>query len=322
MPIKLLMPLNLQLFAEDDGTGAGGNNLTGDEELAAAIRGLLNPSDDNDNNDDYNEDDDIDNDDDDDNDDEDDSDDDIDDEDDDDSDDDEDNDEDDTDDNDPPVSKKKQSKADNAKFAKERREREARERAEAELERLKQESPEFQLAKMLSETYGQPVEQIMRQIQEEQLRQEAAQRKVPIEELREKRAEKERADRLEQSLMELQFKDWQRQMSVDGTKLLNEYKMLTQEDMDAAENYILNVAKNVEMPLEDAVFAVHGKKIAKALAKGQQQEDLAKQSGRSKKTPLPPNNSKAKKNVSLTADEQAMARAFNMSDEEYAKYKS
>lgn len=306
--------MNLQLFAEDDGTGAGGNNLTGDEELAAAIKSLMNSDDDSDDdidNDDH-DDDDADNDDDN-----------ADDDSDDDQDDDLDDDNADEDNSDePPVTNKKQTKEDNARFAKERREREARERAEAELERLKQESPEFQLAKMLSDQFGKPVDEIMEQIKEEALKAEAAQRKVPIDELREKRAEKERADRLENTVLELQFKDWQRQMSVDGTKLMSEYKMLTQEDMTAAENYILNVAKNVEMPLEDAVFAVHGKKIAQALAKGQQQEDLANQSGRKKKTPLPPNNSQSKKTASLTTDEQAIARAFGMTDEEYSKFKS
>lgn len=313
---KMLLPLNLQQFAEDDGTGAGGNNLTGEEELAAAIKSLLESDNQDDNNDDVDDDNDDENQDDVDNQDDDD-----------DSDDDEDDDaddldNDDDDDNEPnPSVKQKQSKEDNAKFAKERREREAKERAAQELELLKQNSPEFKLAKMLSEQFGQPVDKIMEQIQEEALKQEAAQRKVPVEELREKRAEKERADRLEQEIMELKFQGWQRQMDIDGAKLMREYKMLTQEDMDAAQNYILNVARNVEIPLEDAVFAVHGKKIAQALAKGQQQEDLANQSGRKKKTPLAPNNSKSKQSASLTTDEQYIARQFGMSDEEYIKFK-
>lgn len=309
--------MNLQFFAAEDDGGGSNDNLSGDDMLAAAIKGLLNPEDQDDDADDSVDDadieDDVDDEDLDDADDSDDS--------DDDADDDSDDDADDDDDQEEPK-KKNQSKADNAKFAKERREREARERAEQELERLRQEAPEYQLAKMLSETYGQPVEKIIEQIREEQLKQEATQRKVPVEELREKRAEKERADRLEQEINMLKFQQWQVQIKADGTRLMSEYKMLTEEDMGAAENYILNVARNVDMPLEDAVFAVHGKKIAKALAKGQQQDDLAKQSGRKSKTPIPPNNSKSKQAVTLSADEKVIARAYNMSDEEYIKYKS
>jgi hypothetical protein len=162
----------------------------------------------------------------------------------------------------------------------------------------------------------------MRQIQEEQLRQEAATRKIPVEELREKQQLKDNQSRLEQEIAMLKYQGWKTTIKSDGARLLGEYKMLTQEDMDAAENYILNVAKNVDLPLEDAVFAVHGKKIVDAMAKGKVQEDLAKQSGRKRNTPPSPNNSKQTKVISLTADEKAMARAFNMSDEEYSKFKS
>lgn len=218
--------------------------------------------------------------------------------------------------------KQKQSKEQNAEFARKRREAEAKQRAEAELERLKQESPEFKLAQMLSEQYGQPPEVIMEQIKEAQLKKEAQEQKVPVEILRKQRAEEERANRLEQEISMLKFQNWQTQIKADGTRLMGEYKMLTEDDMEAATNYILNVAKNVDMPLEDAVFAIHGKKIVQSLAKGEVQENLAKQVGRAKKTPLAPNNGKPPKVVALSAQERQMARAFNMTDEEYAKYKS
>lgn len=218
--------------------------------------------------------------------------------------------------------KEKQSKEKNAEFARKRREAEAKQRAEAELERLKQEAPEFQLAKMLSDQYGQPVEAIMEQIKEAQLQKEAQESKVPVEVLRKQRESEERASRLEQEINMLKFQNWQTQIKADGAKVMNEYKMLTQDDIDAATNYILNVAKNVEMPLEDAVFAIHGKKIVESMAKGEVQETLAKQSGRARKTPLSPNNGKPSKVVALSAQERTIARAFNMTDEEYAKYKS
>jgi hypothetical protein len=313
---NFLLKLNLQQHADDEGDDDTTPDLSGDDELAAAIRTLMDSDsqtdDDEDDNTDDSDVDDDDSDTDDDTDDDEDE-----------SDEDEDEDEDDQDDeedDEPPVNKK-QSKEKNAEFAKKRREAEAQARAEAELERLKQESPEFKLAEMLSEQFGKPVEDIMEEIKEQQILAEAKQRKIPVEELREKRAEKERADRLEQEIAMLKFNQWEVTTKADGARLMNEYKMLTQEDIETATNYILNVAKNVELPLEDAVFAVHGKKIAKALAKGEVQEDLAKQSGRKKKTPLSPNNGKASKVTTLTADEQAIARAFGMTNDDYIKYK-
>lgn len=317
MPTFLKFPFQLNFDAADDG---GGNNppTTGEEDLLAAIRSLKDSELNLDKEDDIDdvdppedEDDDID-------------------EQDDELEDDELDDEDEIEDDEEtsPV-KKTQTKEERAKFAQQRREQAEQQRVQAEqariqaeLERLKKESPEYKLASMLSETYGQPVEVIMKQIQDEQLKREAQQRGTTIEELREKQAEKARADRLEQEINMLKFTQWQTQIKADGAKLMNEYKMLTQEDIDSAQNYILNVVKNVDVPLEDAVFAVHGKKIAQALAKGEVQENLAKQSGRKGKTPLPPNNSKPKKVVSLTPDEQAIARAFEMTDEDYIKYKS
>lgn len=305
-PVKLPLKMDLQFFAD----GEDDDNISGDEELAAAIRGLLDSE--NQDDDDYTEPEDEDEDNSDDVDDSDESD-------DDDSADDYD-DVDDEDDDEP--ADKKQSKADNARFAQERRERQARERAEQELERLKQESPEFQLAKMLSESYGQPVEVIMEQIKEEQLKREAEQQKVPVDVLRKQRDADERSNRLEQEIAMLKFQNWQTQTKADGTRLMNEYKMLTQADIDRATDYILNVAKNVDLPLEDAVFAVHGKKIVESLAKGKVQDELANQSGRKKKTPLAPNNGKPSKVVTLSADEQVIAKAFNMTADEYLKYKS
>jgi hypothetical protein len=305
---KFLIKLNLQIFAEgeDDNTPP----TSGEEDLQAAIRSLI--ASENEEEDDESEDNAIDES--------------IDEEEseDDDSTDEEDEeygDEDDDDEEEPPV-KKQQSKEDNAKFAQKRREEEARKRAEAELERLKQEAPEFKLAQMLSDQFGKPVEDIMKEIQEEQIKQEAEKSGRSVEDIRQQREQADKLTNLEKQNAMLQFKFWELQVKADGDRLMNEYKMLTQEDIDKATDYILNTAKNVELPLEDAVFAVHGKKIVDALAKGKVQENLAEQSGRKRKTPLAPNNSKPSKVVTLTEQEKQIARMYGMTDEEYAKYKS
>lgn len=305
--IELPMPLlklDLQYFNDDDDTFTDG-----DAELAATIRGLLESEEQGDNLDDEPEvvvDEDLGEDDPDDHDDDDDVD---------------PNEYADDDDEYEEPEKKVQSKEDNARFAKERREREAQQRAEQQLEQMKQNSPEFQLAKMLSEQSGKSVEDIMEEIKEAQLKQKAKAEGVPVERLRKERESDERTNRLEEEITMLKFQNWQTTIKSDGDRLLKEYSVLTQEDIDQARDYILHTAKNVDVPLEDAVFAIHGKKMVEAMAKNKVQDELASQSGRKKKTPLAPNNGNPTKVVSLTAEEKYAARAFGMTDEEYIKYK-
>jgi hypothetical protein len=217
---------------------------------------------------------------------------------------------------------KKQSKEENARFAKERREKEFNDRLQAEIAKLKQEAPEFKLAQQLSDMTGKPVDQIMTDMRESALQKEAQEAKIPVEVLRKQREAEEKASELERQIHTIRFEQWQSKIQADGEKLQKEFAFLTQEDLDVAKSYILNTAKNVDMPLEDAVYAVHGKKIVQNLAKGKVQDELATQSGRKKKTPLAPNNGKPSKvSGTLTAEEKTIAKAFGMTDEEYLKYK-
>lgn len=234
----------------------------------------------------------------------------------------EDEEDDEQDDTPPDTGKKKQSKEDNAKFAKERREKEFQARLQQEIAKLKQESPEFKLAKQLSDITGKPVDQIMSEMQETALQKQAEEQKVPVEVLREQQKLKQANQEMERQLNQIRYEQWNSKIKTEGETLQKEFSFLTQEDLDSAKAYILNVAKNVDMPLEDAVYAVHGKKIVQNLAKNKVQDELATQSGRKKKTPLAPNTGKAPKSpVSLTADEKAIAKAFGMTEEEYHKFK-
>lgn len=306
-----MLKLNLQFFAEDvedDNDDFSG----GEDDLATAIQTLLNDNDDSDDDDSDSEDlEDEDS-----EDDEDDSDEELDDE--EELEDDEDLDDEVKDD----TTKKVQSKEENAKFAAQRRQQELDRRVQAELERLKQESPEFLLAKQLSEMYGRPAEQIMTEMREAALKKEAADKNLPIELLRERQADQQRMQTLEQELHQLKFQNWQTRIQADGEKLKSEYKMLTQEDIDSATNYMLNVVRNVEMPLEEAIFAVHGKKIVESMANAKIQDDLAQQSGRSKKTPLPVKNGNTSNAKSLSAEERYIAKQFGMTTDDYIKFKS
>jgi hypothetical protein len=234
-------------------------------------------------------------------------------------DDDEETDEDEDDEEDEP---KVQSKEDNAKFAAKRRQQELESRVQAELDKLKQESPEFKLAQQLSKQFGKSPEEIMAEMQEEELKREAEATKIPIERLRQERETADKVNQLEAQLNDLRYQAWQTQINSDKQALQTKYPMLTGEDMDNAVDYILTTLQNVEVPLEQAVYSLHGQKIIEALADQKVQENLAKESGRKKKTPLAPNTTKkSQKLTTLSADEKYAAKVFGMSEEEYEKYK-
>lgn len=219
--------------------------------------------------------------------------------------------------------KKKQSKEENAKFAAQRRQKEMEAKIQAEVDKLRNESPEFQLAKQLSEVYGKDPATIMEEMREAQLRQEAKDKNLPIELLRERQKDQSRIQTLEDQLNQIRFESWQNKIKADSADLKGKYTMLTDEDFDSAVDYMLNTVKNVDLPLEQAVYAVHGQKIIDSLANQKVQDKLATESGRKKKTPLAPSNGKpASPTKSLTAEEKAIAKAFNMSEADYLKYKS
>ncbi|WP_164703634.1 hypothetical protein, partial [Escherichia coli] len=93
--------------------------------------------------------------------------------------------------------KKVQSKEENARFAAMRRQREMEQKIQAEIERLKQEAPEFRLAQTLSEMYGMTPEELVQQLQEAKLQKEAQEKGIPIEFLRERLLEQQRLNQLE-----------------------------------------------------------------------------------------------------------------------------
>jgi hypothetical protein len=320
---KFLLKLDLQAHADgdDDVVDDNGsdnqddNGLSGEDELFKALQSLKDSDDDADDEDDTT--DDVD--------DTDDSDDDSDNDDSDDTDDSDDSDDSDADDVPPednkPKDKKKQSKEDNAKFAAERRQKELEAKVQEELQKRLNESPEMKLAKMLADQSGRTPEEMLTAIQEQQLKEEAERRKVPVELLKERQADRQQIERVNQELNQLRYEQWQNKISAEGNRLLGQYKMLTQDDVQSAVDYMLKTVRNVDMPLEDALYAVHGKKIIDSLAQAKQQEDLATKSGR-KVPPTPKNGKPSKATKTLSADEKAVAKAFGMSDEEYIKYQS
>ena len=221
-----------------------------------------------------------------------------------------------------PPAKKKQSKEDNAKFAAQRRQAELDRKVQEKLDELKQSDPNFLLAQTLSEQYGETPENILAQLKEAQLQEQATKSGIPIEHLRKQQETDSKVENLENELNALRFQAWQSRIEAEAVTLKGKYTMLSDEDIEAAETYLLNTVRNVDMPLSQAVYALHGEKIIEGLAKGKVQDDLASKSGRKAKNALPPNNSKpAKSTGTLSAEEKAVARAFGISEADYLKNK-
>ena len=218
--------------------------------------------------------------------------------------------------------KKVQTKEERARFAAERRERQLQERVKEELEKIQQENPANILANELSEMYGMPVEQIVEQMREAKLQKEAQEMKIPVEILKERQADREQLQKVQDELNQIRFEGWKSKIEADGKQLQTKFKMLSQEDIDEAVSYILHEAQNVDIPLEKAVYAVHGEKIINALANGKAQDKLAEESGRKKKTPLPIKGGKTStKTTTVTDEERYIAKQMGMSVDDYLKYK-
>lgn len=217
---------------------------------------------------------------------------------------------------------KKQSKEENARFARERREREMQAKIDAEIERVRQEAPEFQLAKLLADQYGTTPDVILEQMKEQQLQKKAEKEGVPVEYLRKIEEYEAKLQAQEERTNRLMFAQWQNQIQAEASTLLAqpEFSMLTQADMDAAATHMLTKLKANDVPLEDVVYMLHGRKIIAAQKKNAEQELLAKESGRSRK-PLAPKTGKASDTQTLTEEERYVARQMGLSEDDYLKYK-
>lgn len=218
--------------------------------------------------------------------------------------------------------KKVQSKEENAKFAQRRREQEMQKKIDAEIAKLREEAPEFALAKQLSDMYGTTPDVLVEQMREAALQKESQEKGIPLEFLKEQQAEKAKVEKLEAELNKIRYEGWQNKIKSESVKLQSDFKMLTEDDITSAVDYILYEAQNVDMSLEEAVYAKHGKKIIDSLVKKETQEKLATESGRKKKTPPAPSNGKAvAAPKSLSKEEQYIARQLGMSEADYLKYK-
>lgn len=217
----------------------------------------------------------------------------------------------------PEKSKKRvQTPEENARFAEMRRQEQLRKQLE--------QTPEYQLAKALESTFGMPADALLKQVQEEQLKRQAKEQNVPVEVLRAQQEQAQLIQQLQQQLLQQQFEAWRIRVDNEMAQLKEQYKMLSEEDFLQARQYMLEVLKNPDVPLEQVVFALHGKKIADHLKESVKQEAIAEVSGRKKKNLIPPSASKAKTTPydELTPEEIYVAKQMGLTPEEYLKYKT
>jgi hypothetical protein len=215
---------------------------------------------------------------------------------------------------------KNQTSEQNAYYAEQRRQQLVQQRVQQELQKMQQEAPEFQMAKLLSEMYGMPVNDLYKELQEKQMEKQAEQKGVPVEVMKQLNAYEQQQAELQEQLYFMQFQNWQNRVDEETKTMQNQYPMLNAEDIEQAKYFLLDTLQNPEIPLQNAVFALHGDKIAKSLKELAKQEALAEISGR-KKGGLPPQSMKTTDTKSITDEERYVAKMMGLSEADYIKYK-
>jgi hypothetical protein len=208
----------------------------------------------------------------------------------------------------------------NAQYAEQRRQSLVEQRVQQEVQRLQQESQEYQMAKLLSEMYEMPVNELYEQLQEKQMEKQAEQRGVPVEIMKQLNAYEQQQTQLQEQLYFMQFQNWQNRVDEEAKHMQSQYSMLSAEDIEQAKFFLLDTLQNPEIPLQNAVFALHGDKIANSLKELAKQEALAEISGR-KKGGLPPQSMKTTDTQTLTDEERYIAKMMGLSEADYIKYR-
>lgn len=216
--------------------------------------------------------------------------------------------------------KKVQTPEENAKFAEQRRQQEIEKRVQEELNKRLAETPEVKAARMLEQQYGMKPDQLLEMMQQQALMEQAQTSGVPYEVLQQQYQQNLQNQQLQQQLAEMQYKVWQTEVRMESQALKTELPFLTDEDIQGALDYMTDTLKTTNIPLKQAVMAVHGDKILENLQNNAKNEILAEQSGR--KTPVIPQGAKTPATPILDDAEKHFAKIFGMSDEDWVKYKN
>lgn len=209
----------------------------------------------------------------------------------------------------------------NARNAERRRQQEQA----AFMQRMMQ-TPEFALAQQLQERFGKTPDQLLAELQQAELQRQAEQQQVPVEFLQRLHQAEQVAQQTAAMFEEYQnrqgFMEWQNRMNAETATVKQEYPMLSDDDITAAKTYMLQTLKNTDVSLEQAVLAIHGKKIMSGLKESAQNEALAEASGRKRAAVTPPKSAgKSAPTKTLTEEEAYIAKSLGMSEADYLKYK-
>lgn len=219
-----------------------------------------------------------------------------------------------------PPSKKKQTPEENAKFAEMRRQSIIDQRVREELEKAKANSVEYKTTQLLAQMYGVSPEQLYKQIEDARVTQQAEEQGIPIEVARSLEQYRSELGTYQEKLKQLEFQSWSSKVDSQANELKKQFPMLTDDDIYDSKVYLLETIRNPNMPLEQAVFALHGAKITNSYRSNVRNEVLAEVSGR-KKGALPPQTRKASTAQSLSQDEVLAAKALGVSIDDYLKFK-
>jgi colicin import membrane protein len=214
--------------------------------------------------------------------------------------------------------KKVQTPEENRKFAEQRRQQELEKRVQEELNKRLQDTPEMRQIQQLQEL-GFDVNTLVEQATLAQLQQQSQETGIPLEYLQQQYQNQQSQTQMQQQMADMQAQLWEYKMQTEATQVQQKYSSLTDEDMQSAIDYMVNTLQRTDLPLEQAVMAVHGEKIMQSLRDQARNEVLAEKAGR--KTPLTPQGGKAPSNPTLTPEEKQVAALMGISEEDYLKYK-
>ncbi len=189
------------------------------------------------------------------------------------------------------------------------------------LDEYRQNLPEHQLLNQLAQERGISTDQLISEIQETMIAQQAARQGIPVEVAKQLQAANQRLQELENQTALREYQDWENRISSEASSLKSAYPFLNDADIDSAKDLLLNKWRNVEAPLEQAVFALHGKKILEQGQQSSRTETLAEVSGRKSKSGVPLNAGKPSDTQVLTEEERYIARQMGISEEVYLKNK-
>jgi hypothetical protein len=213
--------------------------------------------------------------------------------------------------------KKVQSAEENRKFAEQRRQQELEKRVQEELNKRLQDNPEVKLAKMMAEQFGVTPEQMLQQIQLGQLQEQNPE--IPVEILQQQMESQQQTASMQEQVANLQYQLWEKDVKLQATDIQKQFPVLTDDDMQATMDYMLETLGTTNIPLKQAVMAIHGDKIIEYQTTQARNEILAEKSGR--KSSIAPQGVKSTPTPVLTADERQMAKNMGISEEDYLKYK-